>query len=290
MKIALRVCAFVLLTAAVPGGTADEIEIRPRVTLAELVDSPLLASTPPAPAPADAAPASDGDPAPAPKTVDVPPVLAAPDCKIVMEEAVDVGELIHVEFEEGGGPVRERVIEIFDQDGKELPKTNIQPVDDQHFVFAAKPGVWTVHVIWTGRDKGLDRKPAAVIVRELPTPPAPPPAAASVKADGAKPDELFKSWAPVTANRGAEGKVIAQAAREIAQAARGKPDKEARAFDDWSNLCYARLLTAYAPWNKLAGGKSFFENMRDLFADNADKHKMAASELLDAVAGILEKL
>ncbi|HEY1599701.1 MAG TPA: hypothetical protein VGG64_08875 [Pirellulales bacterium] len=207
-----------------------------------------------------------------------------PIVRIKVPTSVEVHNLVHVELEKSGGPIRELDIVI----EPDVPSENMaqDPTDPNKFAFVGAPKIYTIRVLATGAEKGYCQCEARVAIRD----PRPQPAPAETAAAPSKPEDLLRKWALDVPSRNREVEVleIAKAAREAAREVRAGRVQPAKAAEEWAADAYLRLGSALKPWNQSAGTPSFFAHVNDLFADNATLSGADQASLLESLAAILE--
>jgi len=213
---------------------------------------------------------------------------AAPAIRLKAPKAVEEHNIVTVEIENAGGPVRDWDVMVSPDPGE-----NNTILDGEHHRvrFTGAPGVYTIRVMATGVAKGFSRQEIWVGIVEKPrmvTDHAPAESASD-------PATLIRRWAECvpSANRQVEQTSIAEAALEVAKAIREGRKSPARAVDDWSVAASFKLGPALAPWLGVTNGKSFFQNCRDLFADAAtaggeSRGGPSEAALLEHVASVLQ--
>jgi hypothetical protein len=241
-------------------------------------ESPIKAEpVPPAPTP------EPPKPEPPPK----PP--EAPVLRIRAPESVELGHLVHVVLEVSGGPIR--VV-----DGKQEWEISCDPPiapddwvpndDPTQIYFTATPGIYTISAMCIGEEKGFARQEARIVIKD-----PRPPAKTMAEHTPSGPRELLKRWMETirSKNKEAEAKEVAAAAREVAAKRQANEIDDSQVMEKWEEAAYLRLgAETFRRWKTNPTGKSFFDSIGELYADNAKLANASAANLLENLADILE--
>ncbi len=223
----------------------------------------------------------------------------APVLRIRAPAEVLVGHLAVVRFELSGGPVRELSVEIdpplevVDPDDEKQETAGLVQFEPTQIFITAPAGVRTISVLAIGKDVGFSKQEARVMFRD-PRPAVP--ASVSENVPGRQePRVVLKKFvdAVSSANKAAELKEVAGAARDVAARRRAGEFDDAAILEKWEEAAYLRLGTAaFKAWgpSKVDPGEKrrFFGYVADLLSDNAKLAGANAANLLDSLADILD--